>query len=149
MLAASCTALYQMARPNTNGFAERAGKKICRTLKLFSLQLHYPGGRRLDAMPFSGRNRKKGALMPISLEVVNKSAVLLHIPEENGKSVRVILGAADGPLVTIDSNGHIKIVPPQGDPELRKAVSGILQGVQTLGRIAREVNAGAAVGASS
>ncbi len=105
--------------------------------------------------------------MPISLEVVNKSAVLLHIPEEHGNSVRVILGAADGPLVTIDSNGHIKIVPPQGDPELRKAVchikivppqgdpelrkavSGILQGVQTLGRIAHELNVGAAMGASS
>jgi len=98
---------------------------------------------------FLAGNRKKGALMPISLEVVNKSAVLLHIPGEHGNSVRVILGAADGPLVTIDSNGHIKIVPPQGDPELRKAVSGILQGVQTLGRIAREVNVGAAMGASS
>jgi len=88
--------------------------------------------------------------MPTSLEVVNKSAVLLHIPEEHGNSVRIILGAADGPLVTIDSAGHIKIVPPQGDPELRKAVSGILQGVQTLGRIARDANAGAAaLGASS
>jgi hypothetical protein len=87
--------------------------------------------------------------MPISLEVVNRSAVLLHIPEEHGNSVRVILGAADGPLVTVDSNGHIRVVPPQGDPELRKAVSGILQGVQTLGRIAREVNVGATIGASS
>jgi hypothetical protein len=87
--------------------------------------------------------------MPTSVEVVNNSAVLLHIPEEHGNSVRVILGAADGPLVTIDSHGHVKIVPPQGDPELRKAVSGILQGVQTLGRMARDANAGSAVGAAS
>ena len=87
--------------------------------------------------------------MPTSLEVVNNSAVLLHIPEEHGNSVRVILGAADGPLVTVDSHGHVKVVPPQGDPELRKAVSGILQGVQTLGRIAREASAGAAMGAAS
>lgn len=87
--------------------------------------------------------------MPTSLEVVNKSAVLLHIPEEHGNSVRVILGAADGPLITIDSNGHIKIIPPQGDPELRKAVSGILQGVQNLGRMAREANSGAATGTAS
>ena len=87
--------------------------------------------------------------MPTSLEVVNNSAVLLHIPVEHGNAVRVILGAADGPLVTIDSAGHIVISPPHGDPELRKAVSGILQGVQILARMAREAHVGAAVGATS
>lgn len=89
--------------------------------------------------------------MPTSVEVVNKSAVVLHIPEERGNGVRVVLGGADGPLVTIDSNGHIKVLPPEGpgDPELRKAVSNILQGVQTISRLAREATVGAAVGAGN
>jgi hypothetical protein len=83
----------------------------------------------------------------MSLEIVNRSAVLLHIPDEHGNAVRVVLGGADGPLVTIDANGHIKVLPPQGpgDPELRKAISSILQGVQTIGRLA----SGSAVAAAS
>lgn len=82
--------------------------------------------------------------MPTTIEVVNKATVLLRIPEEPGNSVRVILGGADGPLVTIDANGHIKVLPPQGpgDPEIRKAIAGILQGVEVIGRLA--VGAGAA-----
>lgn len=77
--------------------------------------------------------------MRTCLEIFNRSAVLLHVPEELGSSIRVIVGGADG-LVTIDSSGHIRVLPPgdPGDPEVRKAVSGILQGVQVLGRLARE-----------
>jgi hypothetical protein len=84
--------------------------------------------------------------MRTSLEVINRAAVLLHIPEENGNSVRVILGGADGPLVTIDGAGHIHITPSggPGDPELRKAVSGILQGIQTMNRVAAEAKAAGA-----
>jgi hypothetical protein len=84
--------------------------------------------------------------MCTSLEVINRSAVLLHIPEEHGNVVKVILGGADGPLVTIDPNGRIHVTPSvgPGDPELRKAISGILQGIQTIGRLAGEANAGAA-----
>jgi hypothetical protein len=86
--------------------------------------------------------------MRTSLEVVNKTTVLLHIPEEHGNSVRVILGGADGPLVTIDSHGHIKVLPPQGpgDPELRKAISSILQGIQVIGRLTGGVGAVGAAG---
>lgn len=78
--------------------------------------------------------------MPTNLEVVNRAAVLLRVPEEHGNSVKVILGGADGPLVYIDGTGHIHVLPPQGpgDPELRKAVAGILQGIQTMSRIAGE-----------
>lgn len=78
--------------------------------------------------------------MRTCLEIFNRSAVLLHVPEELGSSIRVIVGGADGPLVTIDSSGHIRVLPrgDPGDPEVRKAVSGILQGVQVLGRLARE-----------
>jgi hypothetical protein len=84
--------------------------------------------------------------MRTSLEVINRSAVLLHIPDEQGNSVRVILGGADGPLVTIDAAGHIHVLPSigPGDPEVRKAISGILSGIQTIGRLANQANAAGA-----
>ena len=81
--------------------------------------------------------------MRTSLEVINRSAVLFHIPDEHGNSVRVILGGADGPLVTIDAAGHIHVTPSigPGDPEVRNAISGILSGIQTIGRLANQANA--------
>ncbi len=84
--------------------------------------------------------------MRTSLEVINRSAVLFHIPDEHGNSVRVILGGADGPLVTIDAAGHIHVTPSigPGDPEIRKAISGILSGIQTIGRLANQANAAGA-----
>ena len=54
--------------------------------------------------------------MRTSLEVINRSAILLHLPEEYGNSVKVILGGADGPLVTIDANGHIHVAPSKRRP---------------------------------
>ena len=80
--------------------------------------------------------------MRTCLEIFNRSTVLLHVPEEQGSAVRVIVGGADGALVTIDAQGHIRVVAAEdaSDPELRKAVSGILQGVQVLGRLAREAS---------
>ena len=85
--------------------------------------------------------------MRMSLEVINRSAILLHLPEEHGNSVKVILGGADGPLVTIDANGHIHVSPEvaPGDPQVRKAISGILQGIQEFARLANEAKAMAAV----
>lgn len=78
--------------------------------------------------------------MRTCLEIFNRSTVLVHVPEEQGAANRVVLGGADGPLVTIDSRGHVRVVPAgdPSDPEVRKAVSGILQGVQVLVRLARE-----------
>lgn len=86
--------------------------------------------------------------MSTSLEVINRSAVLFHIPDEHGNSVRVILGGADGPLVTIDAAGHIHVTPSigPGDPEVRKAIGGILSGIQTIGRLANQANAARAGG---
>jgi len=43
--------------------------------------------------------------MRTSLEVINRSAILLHMPDDHGNAVKVILGGADGPLVTIDPAG--------------------------------------------
>jgi hypothetical protein len=84
--------------------------------------------------------------MRTSLEVINRSAILFHIPDDHGNSVKVILGGADGPLVTIDSSGRIHILPSvgPGDPEVRKAVSGILQGIQEIARLANEAKAASA-----
>ncbi|HMH80624.1 MAG TPA: hypothetical protein VK514_10400 [Candidatus Acidoferrum sp.] len=84
--------------------------------------------------------------MRTSLEVINRSAILLHIPDDHGNAVKVILGGADGPLVTIDAAGHIHVSPSVGpaDPEVRKAVSGILQGIQEITRLANEAKVAAA-----
>ena len=81
--------------------------------------------------------------MRTSLEVINRSAILLHLPEEHGNSVKVILGGADGPLVAIDPVGRIHVSPSvgPGDPEVRKAITGILQGIQELARLANEAKA--------
>ena len=86
--------------------------------------------------------------MQASLEVINRSAILLHIPEEQSNYVRVILGGADGPLVTIDAAGHIHVTPSvgPGDPEVRKAVTGILQGIQEMSRIANQAKAAGSAG---
>jgi hypothetical protein len=83
--------------------------------------------------------------MSTSLEIINRSAILLHIPDQHGNSVKVILGGADGPLVTVDSAGHVHVSPAvgPGDPEVRKAVSGILQGIQEIARLANEATAAA------
>jgi len=84
--------------------------------------------------------------MHTSLEVINRSAILLHTPDDHGNAVRVILGGVDGPLVTIDPSGHIHVSPSvgPGDPEVRKAVSGILQGIQEIARLANEAKAAGA-----
>src|SRR5260370_37603051 len=78
--------------------------------------------------------------MRTSLEVINRSAILLHIPNDHGNAVKVILGGADGPLVTVDPARHIHVsqsVGP-GEPEVGKAVSGILKGSQEIDRLANE-----------
>ena len=74
--------------------------------------------------------------MRTSLEVINRSAILLHLPEEHGNSVKVILGGADGPLVTIDANGHIHVAP--GIRRSAKPLAVFLQGIQEIGRLANE-----------
>jgi hypothetical protein len=81
--------------------------------------------------------------MRTTLEVINRSAVLLHLLEEHGNSVKVILGGADGPLVTIDASGHIHVAPAigPGDPEVRKAISSILQGIKEISRLANDAKA--------
>lgn len=85
--------------------------------------------------------------MQTLVEVINDHSLLLHIPQEHGNSVRVILGGADGVLITISPSGHIVVHPPEGpgDPELRQAIASVLNGVRTLSNLA----GGAARGAGA
>jgi hypothetical protein len=68
-----------------------------------------------------------------NLEFVRGTA-LFNLVREPGNAVRVIFGGDDGILVTIDANGVIHVIPPEGpgDFELRQAVNAILHGVQVL-----------------
>jgi hypothetical protein len=83
--------------------------------------------------------------MPTAVEVVNHS-VFLHVTNEHGNPTKVIIGGADGILITIDANGHIHVTPPEGpgDPEVRQAVTSILQGIQVINRLGGGVSAIAA-----
>ena len=76
--------------------------------------------------------------MKARLELIGK-AVRLEVPEEHGNSVHVILGGADGTLVTIDAQGHIHVRPPEGPgpAEAREAVSKIFEAVGVLGKAAQ------------
>ena len=68
----------------------------------------------------------KLSLQSSKIEFVGK-AVLAHIPVEHSNGVRIILGGTDGPLVTIDQNGHV-VVTPHGGPgpgEFRAAVNAL------------------------
>jgi hypothetical protein len=80
-----------------------------------------------------------------SLQFLNK-AVLLNI--EEGNEQRVIIGGNDGILITIDGNGHIHVLPPEGpgDPEVRQAVTTIVEGAALLSRLGA-AQRGAAAGA--
>ena len=62
----------------------------------------------------------------------------LRIPDVPRDGVRVLVGGADGILITIDANGHIHILPSQGpgDPELLKAITALLKGLRVLGQLA-------------
>jgi len=82
---------------------------------------------------------RKEKIMPPSIQLLNK-AVLLQNPEEHGNFQRVIIGGADGILITIDGQGRIHILHPEGpgDPEVKKAVTAIQQGIQALTRTASQ-----------
>jgi hypothetical protein len=82
--------------------------------------------------------------MPINVEVLGKTGLLLQIPEEHGPNVRILVGAGDGPLIYIDNSGHIHVDPHVGDPILRTAVSNVLEGIQTISRFANQAGARAA-----
>jgi len=82
--------------------------------------------------------------MPTTVEVLGKSGLLLHIPQEHGLSVRVLVGTGDGPLVYVDNSGQVHVNPHVGDPLLRTAVSNVVEGIQTISRFANQAGARAA-----
>jgi len=61
--------------------------------------------------------------------------VFLTLINDQGNPVRIIAGTGnDGGLITIDSNGVVKVIPPEGpgDPEVRQATTSILQAMNVL-----------------
>jgi hypothetical protein len=90
-------------------------------------------------LPETRRNPAMENNMSHSIQLLNK-AVMVQIPEEHGNFQRVIIGGADGTLITIDARGHIHIIHPEGpgDPEVKKAVSAIQQNIQVLTRTATQ-----------
>jgi len=76
--------------------------------------------------------------MNATLEVIGQT-VRLEVPQEHGNSVHVIIGGADGTLITIDAQGHIHVRPPEGPgpTEAREAVSRIIEAVGVIGKAAQ------------
>jgi hypothetical protein len=74
--------------------------------------------------------------MRATAEFLNESLILTFFGNE-GNPARVIIGGNDGILVTIDGNGKIVIVPPEGpgDPELLTAFKSVFNGLQVAGGI--------------
>ena len=73
--------------------------------------------------------------MRASMEVYPNS-VLVKFLGRYDQVVKVVAGGGDGPLITIDTYGHIHVSPSQGpgDPELRRAfvsLAEILQAIKT------------------
>ena len=55
----------------------------------------------------------------------------LFVPQLPGEVVRILIGGADGTLITIDANGHIKIIPTPGpDPyDTLRGAEGLAKGL--------------------
>jgi hypothetical protein len=72
-----------------------------------------------------------------SLEVMN-GVVTLKLTGDHGNPLTVIFGGADGILITIDSNGVIRVTPPEGpgDPELLAAFKSLNASVTRLSNAA-------------
>ena len=65
-------------------------------------------------------------------------SLFLSATNERGNVVTVLFGGNDGVLITIDGQGHIHVLPPEGpgDPEVRQAVTAALQTMELLGAAA-------------
>ena len=65
-------------------------------------------------------------------------SLFLSATNERGNVVTVLFGGNDGVLITIDGQGHIHVLPPEGpgDPEIRQAVTAALQTINLLGAAA-------------
>ena len=65
-------------------------------------------------------------------------SLFLSATNERGNVVTILFGGNDGVLITIDGQGHIHVLPPEGpgDPEVRQAVTAALQTMKLLGAAA-------------
>jgi hypothetical protein len=61
-------------------------------------------------------------------------SLVLTVFEDQGNTVRVLVGGADGVLVTVSGDGAIGIIPPEGpgDPELLEAFRKFYAGLGTI-----------------
>src|SRR6266852_6329618 len=71
--------------------------------------------------------------MRASMEVYPNS-VLVKFLGRYDQVVKVVAGGSDGPLITIDTYGHIHVLPSQGpgDPELRRAFVSLAEILQVI-----------------
>jgi hypothetical protein len=60
------------------------------------------------------------------------------VGDPNIMPVHVIVGGADGTLVTIDAQGHIRVRPPEGPgpTEIREAVSAMIEAAGVIAKVA-------------
>jgi len=74
--------------------------------------------------------------MRASVELLNKS-LILSILDGHGNPVRVLFGGNDGVLITINANGKITVLPPEGpgDPELRTAFKSLNSSLGKIGSL--------------
>jgi hypothetical protein len=72
--------------------------------------------------------------MRASLELLNNS-LILSILDGHGNPARVLFGGNDGILITINPNGKITVLPPEGpgDPELRAAFKSLNSSLGKIG----------------
>jgi hypothetical protein len=71
--------------------------------------------------------------MRATADFFNQS-LILTISGNQGNPLKVLIGGADGTLITLGSGGEIVVVPPEGpgDPELINACRAIYDGLATV-----------------
>jgi hypothetical protein len=71
--------------------------------------------------------------MRATAEFFNQS-LILNVSGNQGNPTRVIIGGADGTLITIGPDGQIIVTPPEGpgDPELKTAFRAIYHSLSTV-----------------
>jgi hypothetical protein len=115
--------IEEIQRTSSPAAQQQLDKQLYSLNQLYEKQCEgKPVTRRSSAIGLSGTMRfQNGSL---SLTVVN----------ETGNVVTVLYGGNDGVLITLDGQGHIHVLPPEGagDPEVRQAVTAALQTINLL-----------------
>jgi hypothetical protein len=92
------------------------------------------GTQQIIVLPIQiGGAQCKVTAMRASMEIHNNSVQVKFLGRYD-QVVKVVIGGGDGPLITIDQNGHIHVLPSQGpgDPELRRAFVSLAEILQVI-----------------